>query len=201
MKRLCFTIIVFLSTVLSGYAQSVQVKGTVKDSNGTPLVGVIVQVDNTKPTVYAITDLDGSFSIAVPSGKDRLVFSSLGLNSESVILSKGQNTVNLIMTEESQMLEQVVVTGYAQTTTKRITGSVGIVTTEKIKDKPLSSIDAMLQGEISGVQVNTVSGQPGRSQQIKIRGTTTLSTNGASPLWVVDGVPLQNETPNMTDSE
>lgn len=201
MKRLCFTIIVFLSTVLSGYAQSVQVKGTVKDRNGTPLAGVTVQVDNTKPTVYAITDLDGSFSIAVPSGKDRLVFSSLGLNSESVILSKGQNTVNLIMTEESQMLEQVVVTGYAQTTTKRITGSVGIVTTEKIKDKPLSSIDAMLQGEISGVQVNTVSGQPGRSQQIKIRGTTTLSTNGASPLWVVDGVPLQNETPNMTDSE
>lgn len=199
MKRFVLILAAILAA-MPVFAQSL-VKGSVKDSNGDPLVGVTVQVDQTKPSVYAVTDLDGNFSLKVPAGKDRLVFSSMGLNSESVVLAKGQTRVDVVMTEEAQMLDQVVVTGYAQTTTKRMTGSVGIVTMEKLKDNPLTSIDAMLQGEISGVQVNTVSGQPGRSQQIKIRGTTTLSSNGASPLWVVDGVPLQNETPNMTDSE
>ncbi len=182
-------------------AQTSSIKGTVTDAAGEPLAGVTVQVDGTKPAVYAITDLDGKYTIKVPAGKDRIVFSSLGMNSEAVVLAPGQLVVNVVMTEEAQTLEQVVVTGYAQTTTKRMTGSVGVVTMETIKDKPLNSIDAILQGEIAGVKVNTISGQPGRSQQIKIRGTSTLSTNGSSPLWVVDGVPLQNETPNMTDSE
>lgn len=200
MKKLIL-ILALIVPAVSAPAQSRTVAGTVKDSNGEPLIGVVVQVDQTKPAVYCITDLDGKFSLKVPQGKDRLVFSSLGMNSESVILAAGQTKVDVVMTEESKMLDQVVVTGYAQTTTKRMTGSVGIVTVEKIKDNPLTSIDAILQGEVSGVQVNTISGQPGRSQQIKIRGTTTLSSNGASPLWVVDGVPLQNETPNMTDSE
>lgn len=193
-------VLIFLPCVRS-YAQNSLVKGTVKDMEGTPLAGATVLVDGTKPAVYAITDLDGQYSIKVPQGKTRLVFSLLGMTSESLILSQGQTVANMVLCEEAQMLEQVVVTGYAQTTVKKMTGSVGVVTVDKIKDNPLTSIDAILQGEISGVKVNAVSGQPGRSQQIKIRGTSTLSTNGASPLWVVDGVPLQNESPNMTDSE
>lgn len=200
MKRIILLWVLILSAY-SAAAQDIVVSGSVKDSNGEPLIGVVVQVDQTKPAIYCISDLDGRFSLKVPKGKDRLVFSSLGMNSTSVILAQGQTRVDVTMTEEAEMLDQVVVTGYAQTTTKRITGSVGIVTMDKIKDEPLTSIDAILQGKVSGVQINTVSGQPGRSQQIKIRGTTTLSTNGASPLWVVDGVPLQNESPNMTDSE
>ena len=104
------------------------------------------------------------------------------------------------MKEAGTMLDQVVITGYTQTSTKKMTGSVEVLTTKDLIDKPQSSIDAMLQGQLAGVSVNATSGQPGRTQEIRIRGQATL-TGDQSPLWVVDGVPLQGGMPNVSDSQ
>lgn len=94
----------------------------------------------------------------------------------------------------ADVLEQVVVTGYAQTTTKRITGSVAVIEGEAFQASPLSSVDALLSGEVAGVSVKALSGQPGTQARIRIRGTNNLSGN-SEPLWVVDGVPLQGSSP------
>ena len=81
-----------------------------------------------------------------------------------------------------------------------MTGSVEVLTTKDLIDKPQSSIDAMLQGQLAGVSVSATSGQPGRTQEIRIRGQATL-TGDQSPLWVVVGVPLQGGMPNVSDSQ
>ena len=114
-------VLIFLPCVRS-YAQNSLVKGTVKDMEGTPLAGATVLVDGTKPAVYAITYLDGQSSIKVPQGKTRPVFPLLGMTSEALNLYQGQTVANMVLCAEAQMLEQLVVTGYAQTTVTKRTG-------------------------------------------------------------------------------
>ncbi len=97
-------------------------------------------------------------------------------------------------------IDAVVVTGYAQTTVKRITGSVAVLNEDKFEAKPLASVGSLMQGEVAGVQVQATSGQPGTQSRIRIRGTNNLSGSG-EPLWVVDGVPLQNDAPVLTSEE
>lgn len=121
---------------------------------------------------------------------------------ETVVVKVTDNdsVLSVRLKESGLSIEHTVITGYAQTTTKRITGSVGILNAEDIQDKPQSSIDAILKGQLAGVSVSATTGQPGRSQKISIRGQSTLTGN-SSPLWVVDGVPLQGELPNVYDSQ
>ena len=88
-------------------------------------------------------------------------------------------------------------TGYTQTTKRRSTGSVGIIKKEVFENRPVSSVDNLLQGQIAGVSVLATSGRPGASSKIRIRGTNTLTGN-AEPLWVVDGVPLQKDIPDIS---
>ena len=90
----------------------------------------------------------------------------------------------------ADVLEEVVVTGYAQTTTKRVTGSVAVIGSETFHASPLSGVDAIMAGEVAGVSIKATSGAPGTQSKIRIRGTNNLSGN-SDPLWVVDGVPLQ----------
>lgn len=108
----------------------------------------------------------------------------------------------MVLQPSSTEIEQVVVTGYSQTTVKKVTGSVGILTADELKLKPQTSVDALMQGELAGVSVTPTTGRPGASQRIRIRGIANLSGNTA-PLWVVDGVPMQNEGPstNLSSNE
>ena len=122
------------------------------------------------------------------------------MQSREVSLEGDISNLNIVMSYQAKALEQVVVTGYSQTTTKKITGSVGIVTSDVLKDKPLATIDAMLQGEVPGVVVQANSGRPGAQYNIRIRGVNNLSGN-SSPLWVIDGVPLQNDLPDLTSDQ
>lgn len=196
------TLISLLLALLFGATAGAQTlfSGRVVDSDGLGVIGAGV-VCSGRPDRGTVCDEDGSFRLEVPKGISKVKISALGMQSVVYDLENSAVKDALIVLEyESTMLDQVVVTGYAQTTVKRITGSVGILNSDSFKDKPLASVSSLMQGEVAGVQVQAVSGQPGTQSRIRIRGTNNLS-GSSNPLWVVDGVPLQNESPNLSSEE
>ncbi len=196
------TLISLLLALLFGATAGAQTlfSGRVVDSDGLGVIGAGV-VCSGRPDRGTVCDEDGSFRLEVPKGISKVEISALGM--QSVVYDLENSVVKdalIVLEYESTMLDQVVVTGYAQTTVKRITGSVGILSSDSFKDKPLASVSSLMQGEVAGVQVQAVSGQPGTQSRIRIRGTNNLS-GSSNPLWVVDGVPLQNESPNLSSEE
>ncbi|MEI3553403.1 MAG: carboxypeptidase-like regulatory domain-containing protein [Alistipes senegalensis] len=150
----------------------------------------------------AITDSDGRYQIRIPEGGKTLLFSFVGYQTQEQVVAPGRTRLDVVLQPSSTEIEQVVVTGYSQTTVKKVTGSVGILTADELKLKPETSVDALMQGELAGVSVTPTTGRPGASQRTGICGIANLSGNTA-PLWVVDGVPTQNEGPstNLSSNE
>jgi len=176
------------------------VTGVVLDPDGLPVIGAGVVVPGHEKDGVA-TDVNGKFAIKVPDGQKFIDVSALGFVTKRVDISKeGRENLVIVLEFDSQLLEQVVVTGYSQTTVKRMTGSVGVMNSEQFAAKPIASVSSLMQGEIAGVQVQATSGQPGTQSKIRIRGTNNLS-GSANPLWVVDGVPLQNDSPSLSSEE
>lgn len=192
--------LVLLMLICASAAAQTRFYGKILDTEGVPVPGAGI-VCSDKPQLGTVSDNDGKFSIDLPQGAVHFTVSALGMTDASYDLSTSPARDAMIILEyESETLDQVVVTGYAQTSVKRITGSVGIISSEAFKDKPLASVDALMQGEVAGVQIQATSGQPGTQSRIRIRGTNNLSGN-SNPLWVVDGVPLQNESPSLSSEE
>ena len=202
MKKPIKFILFFVTLMLSmqAFAQTKVIKGIVLDPAGNPLPGAGVLVKEI-PGKGVSADLDGKFEINVPEKARTLVVSSLGMASyEYAIPLKPQANVEITLEYEQNFLDQVVVTGYAQTSVKRITGSVGIVSSDKLTASPISSVSSLMQGQVAGVSISATTGQPGVQSKIRIRGTNNLS-GSSDPLWVVDGVPMQNESASMTKEE
>lgn len=179
---------------------SFTIKGVVLDVEGLPVIGAGIS-SREFPDQKSITDLDGAFSINVAKGTKFIVASFIGMEETVYELNfDNLSNIKIIMNYDVTALEQAVVTGYANTTVKKITGSVGIMNSEKFDNQPIASVGAIMQGEIAGVTVQSVSGRPGVQQNIRIRGVNNLSGN-SNPLWVVDGVPMQNDTPDLTSEQ
>ena len=155
------------------------------NDTGEPEPGVNVVVTGT--TNGTITDVDGKYSVTVPSGKT-ITFSYLGYKSQT-IEPKG-NVVDVSLETESQELDEVVAVGYGTMRKSDLTGSVSSVKAADLVKTPASSVDQALQGKAAGVQVVQNSGAPGSSTTIKIRGTGTI--NNSDPLYVVDGFIVEN---------
>ena len=194
MKHLLLYILCLILLPLDVMAQSIRARGTVTAEDGEPLMGVSVRVRGTQNG--AQTDLDGHFAIDCKVG-DILDFSYIGFKS----FSSKSTVKELIVTmeEDVKTMEQVVVNGYTQTDIRKSTGSVGILTEKDLKDAPLANVDMLMQGKLAGVNVQAVSGRPGESAKVRIRGTSSITGNN-EPLWVVDGVPLQKNIPTMGSS-
>ncbi len=177
--------------------KSKTVKGVVKDEQGNPLPGVTVILKGTSSGVS--TDIDGKFSIDVTPAIKSLTFSFIGMETKEVTIPKEDKEMVVVMKVEVGELDEVVVTGYKQTTRREATGSVGVITKEAFENKATPVIDQILQGQIAGVSTIQTSGRPGATSKIRIRGTNTITGN-AEPLWVVDGVPLQRDIPRIATS-
>lgn len=208
--RTVLAISLLLVICFTAPGQNRVVSGLVLDEKGESIIGAGVVCifpasgKGTQAAKGTSTDLDGRFRLEVGNA-EAIEISALGMVTETYML-KDKNGyrrlegLTFILKEDVNMLDQVVVTGYAQTTVKKITGSVGVITSEAFRDKPISSMDALMQGELAGVSVSATSGQPGSQAKIRIRGTNNLSSN-SSPLWVVDGVPLQNDKPTISSEQ
>ena len=179
------------------YAQAVRitVSGVVTDTEGEPLPGVSVMIPGTMTGVS--TGIDGDYSITVDIGSV-LRFSSIGFESKDIRVDKAR--YDIVLEEEAMMMDQVVVTGYSQVELRKSTGAVGVVSAEELKGSPLKTVDQLLQGKLAGVNVQMTSGRPGASASVRIRGTNTITGN-AEPLWVIDGVPMQKNTPQLNMSQ
>jgi len=162
------------------------VVGNVTDDNGIPLASVTVQERGTNNGV--LTDFDGNFSIEVGSDKSVLVFTFIGMETLSKTV-EGNTTMNIRMQEDEQALDEVVVVGYGTLSKRRVTGSIASISPEQIAAIPVVSVENAIIGQVAGVQVQEVSGEPGSSPKIKIRGSGSISA-GSDPLFVIDGIPI-----------
>ena len=185
MNKLLCTVMFFLC-VAFGYAQQITVKGTVKDGSGQPLMGASVLVKGTSQGTAA--DFDGNFELKVDKGVT-LVVSSVGYKSREVVAKAG--TMNIVLQEDMQQLEDVVVIGYGVIKKKDLTGSVNLVTDKDFNKAPAVNADQLIQGKIAGVQMASTGGAPGEGQVIRVRGNGSLSLT-SNPLIVIDGVPMND---------
>ena len=163
----------------------VKVTGMVVDVEGNPLPGVSVVIQGT--TVGVATDVDGMFTIMVPSYETKLVFSFIGM--ETRVIVPKYSKIRVEMHEEQQDLDEVVVVGYGSARKKDLTGSVFRVDPKLFEESAATDIAQIIQGQVPGLAVLTGSGRPGENAQLRIRGLATLQGN-AGPLIVLDDVPM-----------
>lgn len=178
------------------FAQQITVQGVVKDQTGETVIGASVMEKGT--TNGTITGIDGDFSLNMsPNGT--LVVSFVGYKTQEVQV-KGQKQLQVVLSEDAEMLDEVVVIGYGTMKKSDLTRAVSSIGNKDIKDSPVSNLGQAIQGKISGVQI-VDAGKPGDNVSIKIRGLGSI--NNCDPLVVIDGVPtdLGLSSLNMADVE
>ena len=180
----CFVSLAALLMASSLWAQSITVKGTVKDASG-PMPGVSVTVEGT--TIGTATNGDGSYTLNVPSKNSVLKFNFLGY-SDQMITVGNQTVIDVTMTEDATDIEEVVVVGYGTVKKSDLTGAVTQVSEKTIKERPVQNALQAMQGKATGVDITTNS-RPGELGEIRIRGNRSINASN-EPLYVVDGIPL-----------
>lgn len=174
------------------------ITGVVADRRGEPLIGVTVRVEG--ENIGTATDIDGRFSLEAPVGA-KISFSYIGYVSQSHTVNN-QNVYNISLSEDSQVLEEVVVVGYGSMKRKDITTAVSVVSTADIEERPIMTAAQAIQGKAAGIQVVQPSGMPGSGVTIRVRGATSVQASN-EPLYVVDGLPsddISNISPNDIES-
>ena len=191
MKNMRFALLLFLVAALiplSVSAQNVTLKGTVTDKTGETVIGATV-VEKGNTTNGTITDIDGNFTISVPSNAT-IVISFVGMKTVEIPV-KGKTSVQAIMEDDAQALEEVVVIGYGTAKKKDLTGSVVSVNSKQIENIPVSNVSEALTGKMAGVNIMTTEGSPDADVKIRVRGGGSLSQDN-SPLYIVDGFPVES---------
>jgi len=190
MKLFCKLLALFIAGLLniSLQAQDIRVSGIVTDeASGQPLVGVTIAVVGTNKG--AITDFNGKYSLNAGQTDKQIRFSYTGYNAVTVDIN-GRTGIDVALGEDNDVLREVVVVGYGTQRKSDLTGAVSSLRGRDLTKIPNSSAEQALQGKVAGVQVSSTSGAPGSTPVIRVRGVGTF--NNASPIFVVDGVILDN---------
>lgn len=178
------------------FAQNKSITGTVTEPGGESLPGATVIVVGTNKGVS--TDFDGKFRIDAKTG-DKLEISYVGFATQTITIDSRDNYL-IELSEDSSLLDEVLVVAYGTASKESITGSISSVNSEAIAIRPVSNAAAALEGSAAGIQINNTSGQPGDGVSIRIRGFTTLNGSN-SPLIVVDGVPFGGNLSDVNPSD
>lgn len=164
------------------------ITGTVRDERGETLPGVSIMIKGT--AVGTVTDMDGRFTLEVPSSESILVFSFIGMETQEVPVGT-RTTLDVVMNTGTRSLDEVVVVGYGSQRRSDLTGSVGVVSSEDLLREPVGNVLQGLKGKVAGVNVNLNSGSPTSSPRVIIRGLGTVNAS-SDPLYVVDGVVMED---------
>ncbi|ACU04804.1 TonB-dependent receptor plug [Pedobacter heparinus DSM 2366] len=190
--RVIISWVLLMTLSIQSNAQSRKISGKVTSDDNEPLFGVTVFEKGTK--TGATTDADGKFVLTVSNANATLSFRYVGYQSRDIPLNN-RNTITLALKALDNALNEIVVVGYGTTTRKDLTGAVGQVKMNEFEKAPVKSFDEALAGRVAGVQVSGADGQPGEVNTIVIRGAGSI-TQDNSPLYVVDGFPLEDANNN-----
>ncbi|MCQ2148085.1 MAG: SusC/RagA family TonB-linked outer membrane protein [Bacteroidales bacterium] len=194
-KKCCLTVALVMSLSLGLSAQNITVKGKVSDANGEPIIGAAVIIKGSKTGTS--TDLDGKYSISV-SRDGTLQFTALGYEDQEVAV-KGRASINVVLSDNAERLSEATVT--AEFGMKRVARSVGSaiqsVKATDITEAGRESFVNALQGKVAGMTITSTGGAPGASTSVVLRSATSISQSN-QPLYVVDGVPINNSTMNSS---
>ncbi len=184
----------FVCASVVAQAQGTVIKGTVTDEKGVTIPGASVTVKAT--TKGTITDINGNYSIEVPSGGKILVFSFIGMEKKEVVIGT-KPVLNVSLISSSTALNDVVVIGYGQQKRQDVNGAISSVTAKDIANIPQVSVDQMLEGKAAGVTIQQNSGGPGSNTSVHIRGIGSLSGTN-EPLYVIDGIAISGDANNIS---
>lgn len=178
-------VLLLLSTICSiAFAQSHQLKGTVLDNAGEPIIGANILIVGT--TNGVITDLEGNFTLQDVPLNAKMQISFIGYITQVVTVGE-QSYIKVTLKEDAQALEEVVVVGYGVQKKSDLTGAIGSVDNTKLTSKGTTTVMESLQGQVAGVDISQSSSRVGESFNISIRGKSTLGSS-TQPLFVVDGI-------------
>ena len=181
-KTFLFSLLTLVAS--TAYGQTINVTGVVlSGEDQQPLIGASISVKGT--SLGTITDIDGRYSIDVAPDAT-LTFLYTGFQTKDVAVN-GQNVINVTLTTDQQLLEDVIVVGYKKEIKSNVSSSISSVKAKDIEHLPLTGLDQALQGQASGVQITQATGAPGDDIAVRIRGAGTLGNN--NPLYIIDGVP------------
>lgn len=189
--KLFFTLILLTSSV-SMFAQTRTITGNIVDNSGIPIIGATILVAGT--TNGTTTDLDGDFTLGNVSSNDVLQISYIGYVTQTITLGN-QTNMQIILSEDTQALDELIVIGYGVQRKSDLTGALSRVTEEQIKERPVQNALQALQGKVTGVDISS-NNRPGELASIRIRGNRSINASN-EPLYVVDGIPLASGS--MTD--
>ena len=193
MKHYLFSLLLLTMVSLS-YGQG-EIKGKVTDASDIPLAGVTVMVQGT--TNGVATDFDGNYTILAEAGNE-LVFSYIGFLSTAVVVGTS-NTIDVVLQEDIQALDEVVVVGFGTEKKVNLSGAVSNVSIEDLSTRPINNVTQGLQGISPGLNIDFNSGEPGANPVVNIRGFTSI--NGGDPLIIIDGVPSDVSLLNLIAPE
>ncbi|HRV84383.1 MAG TPA: TonB-dependent receptor plug domain-containing protein, partial [Saprospiraceae bacterium] len=162
-------------------------KGVVIDNAGDPLIGASVVVQGT--TIGVTTEIDGSFSLAVPENEVVLEISFIGYETQRLSVNSASGMLTITLEDATTQLNEVVVVGYGTSRKEELTGAVSKLQSAKLEQVPLASVEQTLQGNVAGLQAVMGNGQPGANVQVRIRGIGSISAS-SEPLYVIDGIPV-----------
>lgn len=173
---------------ITANAQEIQLQGVVKGADGVTIPGVTILIQNT--TKGTTTDIDGKYSISVPPDAT-LVFSSIGFKTQIVVVGARKN-IDIEMSEDQELLEEVVVIGYGSIKKSHLTGSVSKIKNETLDQLPVARVDDALAGQIAGVNIQQTNPAAGEAPVMRVRGQGSISFD-SNPLIVLDGIVVGND--------
>lgn len=175
-------------TVLPAAAQGITVTGTVRETDGSGLPGVTVQIQGANRGTQ--TDVDGKYQLTNVPPAATLIFSFIGKTPQSIAVGN-RSVVDVTLADDSKSLQEVVVVGYGSQRRQDVTGAIASISSEDFQKGNIVNPEQLLAGKLAGVSITPPSGQPGGGSQIRIRGGSSLNASN-DPLYVIDGVPLDN---------
>jgi TonB-linked SusC/RagA family outer membrane protein len=192
LKNLCCCLCLLATTF--SYGQNNTVSGKVTDESNNPLPGATILLKNGKTGVQ--TDASGSFTVSLPAGVNSFTVSNVGFEPQTVAIN-GRSAIIIALKRSQDYMDEVVVIGYGTQRRKDVTGAIGSVKGDAIKNLPVTNVADALQGRIAGVDVIKATGEPGAPSQITIRGVSSL--NQPQPLYIIDGIRGSGDNINVQD--
>ena len=202
LNKIVLILAALFAVTIHAYGQGsrgMTISGVITDSTGEPLTGASAMVTIGGKTIGASADLDGRYVLtlpAAPSAEDVVIFSFIGFEDKKVVIGK-QSVIDVVLSDDTQMLDETVVVGYGTQKKVNLTGAVSAVSADDLKDRKVSQVGSALQGMIPNLNITQNSGSPDAGSSYNIRGNT--SPNGGSPLILVDGVETYLDRINAND--